>query len=781
MSAVTSRPTQSRPTQSRPTQSMPTTARLALSRQRPLRVVRGWPIGLAEAMLVGLNASVTVALRRLFDSWDFVGPALVALLASHLLAWSMRRARLGLAVSVATSVVVMVFFIANVRFGATTSFGVPTADTWSALGDQMGVAWDEFAVVKAPAPALDGFVVALMAVLWVAAVIADTAAFRTRTVLEAVLPATTIFVFTALLGVTSWRAVTTGAFIATAGLFLLASRIAFPLSLAVPVGRVRSKQPSAHLRSGLIIVGVAMLLGVAAGPLIPGVGNAAVIDWKSLDGSGGTRVTLSPLVDARGRLVQQSDVELFRVTTSLDTGAYWRITALDQYTNGVWTSSYQYSDARGTLSVPDSDNGVVIDAEFTVANLGDIWLPAPYEAVSISGIAASWDNESSSLVTPDPTTDGTAYSVRSIVPTFSPADLRAASGVIPDDIRLRYTALPVTVSERVTTLAAELTAGLGSNYDRALALQQFFRDNFTYSTDVSAGHDGDRVERFVFDERIGYCEQFAGTFAVMARSVGLPTRVATGFTPGQRFGDQFVVRGENYHAWPEVWIDGAWVSFEPTPGRGSPQGVAWTGVAPAQEGGFSSGNTEEEEFNNGGQLVLPSTTLDIESQLPDLEADTSTTTGVVDGSGGALGWLAPMFAMLGGFGLVAAGWWFGVPALARRRHHRRHAAAETNRARIHELWRDITLAFAVHGRPMGTTETRSEFVARAAADGWVSTNDLARIATLTDAAQFGASAPADAEVTEARVIAAAIVAQLDSRGDRSDQIKRRIDPRVLVG
>ena len=97
MSAVTSRPTQSRPTQSRPTQSRPTqsrptqskptTARLALSRQKPLRVVRGWPIGLAEVMLIGLNASVTVALRRLFDSWDFVGPALVALLASHLLAW----------------------------------------------------------------------------------------------------------------------------------------------------------------------------------------------------------------------------------------------------------------------------------------------------------------------------------------------------------------------------------------------------------------------------------------------------------------------------------------------------------------------------------------------------------------------------------------------------------------------------------------------------------------------------------------------------------------------
>ena len=71
----------------------------------------------------------------------------------------------------------------------------------------------------------------------------------------------------------------------------------------------------------------------------------------------------------------------------------------------------------------------------------------------------------------------------------------------------------------------------------------------------------------------------------MARSVGMPARVAVGFTPGLTQGDgSRVVLGRNAHAWPEVWFDGiGWVPFEPTPGRGAPGSESYTGVPPAQD------------------------------------------------------------------------------------------------------------------------------------------------------------------------------------------------------
>jgi hypothetical protein len=119
-----------------------------------------------------------------------------------------------------------------------------------------------------------------------------------------------------------------------------------------------------------------------------------------------------------------------------------------------------------------------------------------------------------------------------------------------------------------------------------MALQDWFRDpnEFSYSLEVQAGHGSSAIEIF-FNERVGYCEQFSATFATMARTLGIPSRVAVGFTPGV-LNDEgwYSVIGKNAHAWPELWFDGiGWVPFEPTPGRGAPGAEDYTGVAPAQD------------------------------------------------------------------------------------------------------------------------------------------------------------------------------------------------------
>src|SRR5206468_2365908 len=102
-------------------------------------------------------------------------------------------------------------------------------------------------------------------------------------------------------------------------------------------------------------------------------------------------------------------------------------------------------------------------------------------------------------------------------------------------------------------------------------LQDWFRANFTYTLQVTPGHDEAAMDRFLAQKQ-GYCEQFAGTFAAMARFLKLPARVAVGFTAGTLGADgRWHVTGKEAHAWPEVYLTGyGWVAFEPTPGRGLP-------------------------------------------------------------------------------------------------------------------------------------------------------------------------------------------------------------------
>ncbi|MDP9102139.1 MAG: transglutaminase-like domain-containing protein, partial [Actinomycetota bacterium] len=109
--------------------------------------------------------------------------------------------------------------------------------------------------------------------------------------------------------------------------------------------------------------------------------------------------------------------------------------------------------------------------------------------------------------------------------------------------------------------------------DRARAIQNYFLNaaRFRYSTssDVPQITTPDALERFLRGGR-GFCEQYSSAMAAMLRYLGIPSRVAVGFTPGRRLANgTFVVTTREAHAWPEVWFAGAgWVRFEPTPRAG---------------------------------------------------------------------------------------------------------------------------------------------------------------------------------------------------------------------
>jgi hypothetical protein len=95
---------------------------------------------------------------------------------------------------------------------------------------------------------------------------------------------------------------------------------------------------------------------------------------------------------------------------------------------------------------------------------------------------------------------------------------------------------------------------------------------------------GDAVEQFLFDMRQGYCTYYASSMAVLARSLGIPARVAIGYATGEYdpAGRMYIVREADAHAWPELYVGGRWLPFEPTPIRPLPARSA-TSTAPAPE------------------------------------------------------------------------------------------------------------------------------------------------------------------------------------------------------
>ena len=305
------------------------------------------------------------------------------------------------------------------------------------------------------------------------------------------------------------------------------------------------------------------------------------------------RIVISPLVDIRSQLVNQPDVEVFTVESP--TRDYWRITSLDVFDGRIWRSRGTFEHASGSLEtdLPRGTNFTSVTQTFNIKALGGIWLPAAYEPAEIVAgppdVGFEYERQSGTLIVNRDLadSDGLTYSVISAVPERTKAAIEAAGTSVPEDIRDRYTELPVDFSPRVTRLAMDVTATASTPYEKALALQNFFRDDsrFGYDLDVSNGHSSERLEAFLFEARVGYSEQFAGAYAAMARAIGLPARVAVGFTTGEFDPsiNAYRVTGKHAHAWPEVWLDGiGWLRFEPTPARGAPGDQSYTGQVEAQ-------------------------------------------------------------------------------------------------------------------------------------------------------------------------------------------------------
>jgi hypothetical protein len=162
---------------------------------------------------------------------------------------------------------------------------------------------------------------------------------------------------------------------------------------------------------------------------------------------------------------------------------------------------------------------------------------------------------------------GNTYLAVSSLSAASIEDLQAAGEEYPEWVTSQYLELPSDLSPRVAELANQVTANAVTPFDKVVALEQFLR-TFPYNDQIPAPPDNaNAVNYFLFEIQQGYCDYYASSFAMMARSLGIPARVAAGYSQGEYVpeSDAYRVREYNGHAWPEVFFPGyGWIEFEPT-------------------------------------------------------------------------------------------------------------------------------------------------------------------------------------------------------------------------
>ena len=265
---------------------------------------------------------------------------------------------------------------------------------------------------------------------------------------------------------------------------------------------------------------------------------------------------------------------------------YWRSRVFERYTAGQWAPS-----ANLRITDPNAPLELSMDAEvigqkretvrqvFTVGAIHSrIYYAAPQpasidQAGRIDLIYTDRPQNRSmnvSVIRPlRALKPGETYQARSLTSAAAAEDLRAAGTAYPTWVSNPnlYVGQP---NSRILSLAQQIVseAAAGNPYDQAKAIEQWLRRNITYSETISAPPpDVDAVEWLLFDVRQGYCTYYATAMIVMLRHLGIPARLAAGFSQGE-YDDargQYIVRERDAHTWVEVYFPSyGWIEFEPT-------------------------------------------------------------------------------------------------------------------------------------------------------------------------------------------------------------------------
>ncbi|HRD64204.1 MAG TPA: DUF3488 and transglutaminase-like domain-containing protein, partial [Nocardioides sp.] len=458
------------------------------------------------------------------------------------------------------------------------------------------------------------------------------------------------------------------------------------------------------------IGGVATALSIVVPLLIP---TFSVHLFNFGPGTGGDdEISIeNPMVDLRRDLVRGEDVPLVRVQTDDPDPSYLRIAVLNRFSDNEWSSgdrevpSSQTADGTmpGLVGVSAQLDRQEYDYELAATrDFRSTWLPTTSQVARVTA-PGDWRYDTSTMdflaSNDDLDTSQLNWSLTGVKIDYD-ANRLAAAPPVGALVSRDYTDLPNGISPVIHQLATEVTANASTRFEKAVALQQWFRKDggFTYSTDVNLSNGADDLARFLTKGnggREGYCEQFAAAMAVMARDLGIPARVAVGFLEPDKVGDgQWEYSAHDLHAWPELFFSGSgWVRFEPTPpGRASgvPDYTTATINIPSETDTPTTGESAEND--------LPARESN-EAQPRDAENQAQNQAG----SGGGFPWVWLGVGLL--VVLVVAVVALGPRTVRRRRRDQRgQLGPEEAWEELRDTTLDLRLAWPQHRSPWQTRE-----------------------------------------------------------------------------
>ena len=391
--------------------------------------------------------------------------------------------------------------------------------------------------------------------------------------------------------------------------------------------------------------------------------------------------------------------------------------------------------------------------QIAIGDFQSNYLPAPYLPLSWD-VDGSWSYDPRTLTVlnvdrrrNNQAVAGLSYSVDSLLAQPDADELANATADSIDD-----TGLDDDVPSEIIDLAHQITDGAQGDGAKALALQNWLNDpaRFTYDLNAPEGTGYEVLVNFLFNDRRGYCIHFASSMALMAKAVGIPARVAVGFTAGTQQADgSWLVTSHNMHAWPELYFAGlGWVGFEPTVSLGSQQPPQ---TEPAPQTPEAEPTPQAPE--NPEDTPAPDVPAPLPSPIAGISIDPRVLAGILAG-------------------LVA----LASPALARMGIRRKRLASSDAGDRVAGAWRELQATAVDLGMPWPAATPR-----QVAAMAWPGLDAegraaLRRIALLVERRRYAAAPPPVAEVaTDVGLISA----QWYSSVSKGRRLAARMLPRSL--
>lgn len=700
-------------------------------------------------MVVLLGAAAGMAFDGVF-TWDALLPVVaVAAVVPGVLA-VLLSGRLPLWGAIPVSVLVWLVAVSATIFRAEAWLGFvpgPAGVRAALTGVRDAGGWLLTTILPAAPGSRAIVLVALL--VWAATFAGAEIALRTRAVLVPAGPALSVLAVAVVLGVSG-----AGSVVPYAAVFA---------GLALLLALVRSARSIGTVALGVPLLAGLVLAGAVAGPVLPRAERP--YDVRRLVEQPPPRpINGVSALDQVSAWLQNPQRELFTVTTTSE--AHLRLAVLDTFDGVSWTSGAGFVPTGGRVPGQEGERDSV-EQRFTVQRLPGPWLPAADRPMLATGAGIVVDPATGMLASTQ-AREGMTYQVTSGIRRYAAAELREATPA--DDPAARL--LPdgpdgrtPPQRARLGQIARKATAGARSPTQQAAKLAAYLRKLAVNDVNAPPGHGYRSIEFFLTESKRGTTEQFAASFALLARSIGLPSRIVVGFRPGgAEAGGVRQVRAGDVLAWAEIEFKGiGWVPFYPTPSRtraGEGGDVA--------EGAPKQAREIEQAINSDTAQPKP-------AEKP-ASRPTPTVTPRPAGSGtGPLVWAALPAGLLAAY-LLAVG---VVPPVRRMRRRRASSPA----ARVVGAWRQTVTRLRGGGIPVSSGALTAGEVASVAESelGAAAREPLSALADLANLATFGGAPVDQADADLAWRYFDQVDASVRRRAGLMGRLGRRLSPRSLLG